>query len=85
MPFTDSPSKLAPIPTRTERAIAAVLADAGSHDQRQHRDRALKRACPVCPAVINERCHAESYPSGRPRSFAAEPHAERAALARGEQ
>jgi hypothetical protein len=77
VPFTDSPSKLAPIPSRTERAIAAVLADAGSHDQRQHLNAALKRACPVCPALINERCHAESYPSGRPRAYAPEPHPER--------
>ncbi len=77
LPFTDSPSSLVPIPTRTERAIA----DAGSHDQRQHRDRVLKSLCPVCPAVINERCHAESYPSGRPCAFAAESHPERAALA----
>ena len=65
----------------TAAAVAAVLADEGSHDQRQHRDRALKRACPACPAVVNERCHAESYPSGRPRAYAAGPHLDRVALA----
>jgi hypothetical protein len=81
MPFTDSPSNLAPVPSRTERAIRAVTADAGSHDQRQHASPVIKTACPLCDALPNERCADDRYPSGRPRAFAREFHAERVAAA----
>ncbi len=74
MPFTDSPSNLAPMPTRTERAVRAVAADAGSHDQKMHAQPAIKTPCPTCDALPNERCADDRYPSGRPRAYAPDFH-----------
>jgi hypothetical protein len=82
VPFTDSPSKLDPtIPSRTERAIAAVVADAGSHDQRMHASPVIKRPCTECDALPNERCADDRYPSGRPRVYAPDFHPARVAAA----
>jgi hypothetical protein len=48
--------KTAEIPTQSERAIRAVLADSGSADQRAHRFGDLKRDCPICHELTNHRC-----------------------------
>lgn len=49
-------AKTIELPTQTERACAAILADAGSYDSRAHHDAALKHDCPTCHALINHRC-----------------------------
>ena len=59
MPFTSDPSaRIAPEFDNTARAVNAILADAGSHDQRLHATAALKIDCPEpeCPALTHQRC-----------------------------
>ena len=77
MPFTDSPSHRAPVPSQSERAISAVLADAGSHDARSHHADAIKHPCPECPALIHDRCRNLLHPLHYARDF----HPARVALA----
>lgn len=79
MPFTSAPSNIVRDDPRAAAIDAATRDD--SHDARAHTSPAIKRPCPSCFAVVNQRCIAERYASGRPKVFAREFHPSRVALA----
>jgi hypothetical protein len=77
MPFSGVIDSKVALPTKTARAIAGIVADSGSNDQRMHRNAVIHVACPPpdagdpgCGAQVNERCAARRYPSGRVQQFA---------------
>ena len=69
MPYTSKPGNRAASPSQTTRAVNRVKADQGSADSDQHTKGEIKVPCLECGALINERCAAERYPSGKIRVY----------------
>jgi hypothetical protein len=65
--------------SHVQRAVKLVVSQLGSHDTRMHADPDIKRTCPDCGALPNERCASERYPSGRVMQYSPGLHAGRRA------